>query len=54
MVLFAVHVLTCGLESAIELAFLTGWLKTQGTGQHRSLQVNYLFSIKTDIGPAQW
>ena len=46
--------LTCGLESATKMLFLTGWLKTQVTGQHMPLQVSYVFSIKTDIGPARW
>ena len=27
---------------------------TQVTGQHRSLQVNYLLLTNTDIGLAQW
>ena len=53
MVLFAVQVLACVLESATEMVFLIDWLKTQVTGQHRSLQVNYVFSTKTDIGPAR-
>ena len=54
MVLFAVQVLTCGFESATKMLFLTGWLETQVTGQQSSLQVNYVFSTKTDIGPAWW
>ena len=54
MVLFAVQVLTGGLESALKMLFLTGWLETQVTGQHISLQVNYEFSKKTDIRPAWW
>ena len=54
MALFAVQFLTCGLESGSEMVFLIGWLKTQVTGQHRSLQVNYEFSTKNDIGPARW
>ena len=54
MVLFAVQALTCGFESATKMLFLTGWLETQVTGQHRSLQVNYVFSTKTDIGRARW
>ena len=49
MVLFAVQVLTCRLESATEMVLLTGCFKTQVTGQHRSLQVNYVFSTKTDM-----
>ena len=49
MVLFAVQVLMCGFESETKILFLTGWFETQVTGQHRSLQVNYVFSIKTDI-----
>ena len=54
MVLFAVQVLTCGPESATEMDFLIGWLKTQVTGLYRSLQLNYVFSTITDIGPAWW
>ena len=50
MVLFAVQVLTCELESATKMVFLIGWLKTQVTSQHRLLQVNYVFSTKTDLG----
>ena len=53
MILFAVEVLTCGLESATEMVFLISWLKTQVTGQHRSLQINYVFLTKTDLGPAR-
>ena len=53
MILFGVQVLMYGLESATKMLFLTGWLETEVTGQHRSLQVNYEFSTKTDIGPAQ-
>ena len=53
MVLFAVQVLTCGLESATEMVFLIVWLKTQVAGKQRSLQVNYVFSTKTDVGPAR-
>ena len=34
--------------------FLTGLIKTQVTGQHRSLQVNNVFSTKIDIRPARW
>ena len=52
MVLFGVQGLTCELESATKMLFLTGWLETQFTGQHRSLRVNYVFATKTDIGPA--
>ena len=51
MILFAVHVLTCRLEFATKMVFLISWLETQVTGQYRSLQVNYVFSTKTDIGP---
>ena len=54
MVLFAVQVLTCWLESATKMLFLTGWLETRVTGQQRSLQVSYVFSTKTDIGLARW
>ena len=54
MVLFAVQVLTCGVESGTEMVILIGWLKTQVTDQLRSLEVNYVFSTKTDIGPARW
>ena len=54
MVLFAVQVLTFGLQSGTEMVFLIGCLKTQVTGQHRSLQKNYVFSTKTNIGPARW
>ena len=54
MVLFVVQVLTCGLESRTEMAFLIGWLKTQVTDQHRPLQINYVFSTKTDIVPVRW
>ena len=39
-------------ESASKMLFLTDWLETQVTGQHRSLQVSYVFLRKTDIGPA--
>ena len=53
MALFAVQVSTCGLERATEMVFLIGCLKVQVTGQHRSLQVNYVFSKKADIGPAR-
>ena len=52
MILFAV--LTCKLKSATKMLFLICFLETQATGQHRSLQVNYVFSTKTDIGPAWW
>ena len=54
MVLFAVQVLMCGLESSTQMLFLTGWLETHVTGQHRSSQENYVFSPKTDIAPARW
>ena len=49
--LFVVEVLTCGSESVTEKVFLIGWLKRQVTCKHRSLQVNYVSSTKTDIGP---
>ena len=52
MILFAVF--TCELKSATKMLFKTYFLETQATGQHRSLQVNYVFSTKTDIGPARW
>ena len=52
MILFAV--LTSELKSATKMLFLTRFLETQATGQHRSLEVIYVFSAKTDIGPAQW
>ena len=42
-----------GFESASKMLFLTGWLETQVTGQHRSLQASYIFLTKTDIGPAR-
>ena len=54
MVLFVVQVLTCGFESATKMLFLTGWLEAQVKGRHSSLQVNYVFPTKTDIGPARW
>ena len=52
MILFAV--LKCQLKSATKMLFLTCLLETKATGQHRSLQINYVFSAKTDIGPARW
>ena len=47
-------VLTCELKSANKMLFLICFLETQATGQYRSLQVSYVFSIKTDIGSARW
>ena len=49
MVLFAVQILTCGLAFVTQVLFLTSWLETQVTGQHRSLQENYVFSKKKKI-----
>ena len=54
MVLFAVQVLTYGFEHATEMLFLTGYLETKVTGQHRSLHVKHAFSTNTDIGPGRW
>ena len=52
MVLFCS--LTSGLESSTKMLFLIGLLETQITGQHKSLQINYVFSTTTDIGHARW
>ena len=41
------------LRPALE-AQVTGHRSTQITGQHRSLQVNYVISTKTDIGFTPW
>ena len=54
MVLFAVQVLTCWLESATKMLFLTGWLETHVTDQQKPLQVSYVFSTKADIGRVRW
>ena len=54
MVLSAIHVLTCRLQSATKMLFLTGWLETQITGEQRLLQFNYIFLSETNIDPAQW
>ena len=54
MLLFAVQVLTCRLESATKMLILTGWLESEVTRHHRPLQVKYVFSTKNDIGPAHW
>ena len=47
-----VAVLMCELKSATKMLFLNCFLETQTTGQHKSLQVNYVFSTKIDI--ARW
>ena len=53
MALFVVQGLTCMLESATKVLFLTNWLETQVTVKLQSLKVNYLFSTKIDTGSAQ-
>ena len=41
-------------EVCTKMLVLTCFLEIQAAGQHRPLQVNYVFSTKTDIGPVQW
>ena len=41
-------------EVCTKMLVLTCFLEIKAAGQHRSLQVNYVFSTKTDIGPVQW